>query len=114
MKNNQNKYPLYLDGFLKDKHVWSDEKDLEYEDYNSNEITNIRTKVCTICGAHLRHDWVYYYACDVTTSYPASDSPCLCTGRTYAEAHGLKYKPGKVYGYTDEKPNEPINVMGLL
>jgi hypothetical protein len=101
----KNDYPLYLDGFLKDKHVWSEEKELEeYSDGDDKFIA----RVCTICGAINRGYGPQYDSCRVTTDYPGDDGPCLCTGHHYAEAHGLEYASGKVYGYTKKAEYEKI------
>lgn len=94
------KYPLYLDGFLEDKHTWGEIETITPYD----EDWTVR--FCTVCHAMTYTEKGFtntplYDSCRVTSEYPGDDAPCICTGRHYAEAHGLEYAPGKVYGYKD-------------
>ena len=86
---------------LETLHEWSEEKTLRYEGEHfisgAPEVDEFKAKECLICHAIYRYDRSQYFGCDIMTNYPASDSPCLCTGRQYAEAHGLDYKPGMTY-----------------
>lgn len=113
MAVEKKQYPLYLDGFLADKHTWSKEKKLTYYDYNDDEEVSFKARVCTICDAIDRGWGAQYDSCRVLTAYPGDDAPCLCSGKRYAEAHGLDYAPGKVYGYKDT-PDKKINISDLL
>ena len=102
------KYPLYLDGFLADKHTWGKETTIApYDD-------EWKVRYCTLCGAMQFTEKGFgqeprYYSCSVLTDYPGDEAPCLCTGRGYAEAHGLEYAPGKIYGYKDT-PDKKVDL----
>lgn len=79
---------------LEELHTFTEVKKIRYKGlhhlFGTPTTEEIEAQQCTVCKAIKRNGTIYYEGCDISSIYPASWSPCLCTRRKYAEAHGIE------------------------